>query len=355
MTIVEIGYLPPPWGGVSVHLARLRERLIEAGVSIEVIDLSGDGPQPSEGVRHGSWRTLAFPLLFKRRRLIHIHTIPPWALPMAVLLRLRHIVVLSLHNERFADDLLALQWPLRAIVRWCYSRLSALIVDSPHCLPILDRMNLAAMPPVHVIPEFIPPRNLPPIEVPSVLELRSRVRFLIGSNAFRIMFHRGADLYGIDLIIEALSLLRSRDIDAGVVFLLPSIGDDDWFERLSQRIDELSLAKHFLFIHAGIEEASSLWKMCDLVVRATNTDGNSLTILESLTVGTPVIASDCVPRPAEARTFRTRDAEDLVRAIEATLAEESHRHGDPEPPKAIPDHFEDFLTFFRNTMETGEG
>ena len=72
------------------------------------------------------------------------------------------------------------------------------------------------------------------------------------------------------------------------------------------------LENRCLFVTEAIEESASLWREADVVIRATNTDGSSLTVLEALSLGVPVVASDCAERPRGAVLFRTRDRSDLT-------------------------------------------
>jgi glycosyltransferase involved in cell wall biosynthesis len=80
---------------------------------------------------------------------------------------------------------------------------------------------------------------------------------------------------------------------------------------LSKRILEYKIEDNFLFITEPIAVGSSVWKISDIVIRATNTDINAFTILEALSVGVPVIASDCVEREKGTIIFKNRDAHDL--------------------------------------------
>ena len=56
----------------------------------------------------------------------------------------------------------------------------------------------------------------------------------------------------------------------------------------------------------------AFWKISDVFMRTTNTDGNSVSVLEALSVGTPVIATDCVERPTECILVKTRNMDDLL-------------------------------------------
>ena len=57
----------------------------------------------------------------------------------------------------------------------------------------------------------------------------------------------------------------------------------------------------------------------DLVVRPTNTDGDSLSIREAIFLGKPVITSDVVERPDGSILHRNRDVDDFEEKIIETL------------------------------------
>jgi hypothetical protein len=54
-----------------------------------------------------------------------------------------------------------------------------------------------------------------------------------------------------------------------------------------------------------------------VLIRATTTDGDSLSIKETLFLNKWVIASDCVTRPNDVLLYKTDDRNDLIRAIES--------------------------------------
>ncbi len=100
---------------------------------------------------------------------------------------------------------------------------------------------------------------------------------------------------------------------------MPKIKDYDYYNKLAQRISEYNITDNFIFITEPLDEAVSLWKMSDIVIRATNTDGNSLTILEALSIGVVVIASNCVERPNDVVLFENRNVDDLVNKVKLVL------------------------------------
>lgn len=318
MRVINVGLFPPPYGGVSIHLQRLLQRLQTAGVDCLLIDLSGS-PKRQPGVVTWTWTTAVLRLLLTRRSIVHFHNFSPRNTILFWLLSLRHRTILSWHNERFLDELNE-AFPLgRRVAKALLRRVGCIVVDSQKSLE-LARQIVSDSSRITLIPEFLEPASVPPLTNRNVLELRSSHRFLLSSNAFRIAFHRGQDLYGLDLLVELMRrLVHERQLDAALAFLLPGESESEYFAEIRREVDRHDLTSRVLFVTRPLEEAASLWRISDVVVRATNTDGNSLSVMEALSMGVPVVASDCVDRPDGAVTFRTRDIDDLEAKVADVL------------------------------------
>ena len=320
--IIQVGAVPPPFGGVSIHTKRLMGRLCEAKLANSLIDVSGV-PKTGLGIRNLSWKRAFLHLLRCEPAIVHFHNFAPRNLYLFSLLSIRHLTVVSLHNERFDDDIRKYspieQWLLVRL----FDSITAVVVHSETSRERALKLGIPEAK-LHVIPPFILPApedtadlTLPPI----VEELRRKRRYLLATNAFRLTFHKGEDLYGIDLVIEATGdLVNDAKLDVAAVILLPDAGDTEYLQKLKQRVRELGLEERCLFHCESLEETTALWKSADIVIRATNTDaGDSLTVLEALACGTPAIASDCVLRNEAAHLFVNRDAKSLAAVCKQVL------------------------------------
>jgi len=319
MRIIEIGCVPPPFGGVSVHLQRLLLHLKQRGIPHLLFDISGVS-KSADNVICTRWRHAVVRLLREPRAIVHFHNFSPRNLIVYWLIGLKHITILSLHNERFVDELDNIAASVRRILVKMLNRLDVIFVSSEKCSQILAPL-IKDQDKIIVCPEFIAP-TIPDNSVlpEEIVSLRRQHKYLISSNAFEIRFHQGKDLYGIDLLIELVAnLTHEESLDVALVFLLPSIGDRAYFTKLKTRIEELEIAESFLFVTKPVVDANAVWRISDLVIRATNTDGSSLTVKEALWCGTPVIASDCAPREPAAVLFKTRDLADLKAQVVAVL------------------------------------
>lgn len=324
MKIYLVGSYPPPFGGISIHIKRLHEHLLKHGYTAIVYDLSGIGkatPQVVCMTKYGVFVRL----WFSRRSIVHFHNFSHNLLLRVLLLPWWHFRILSFHNERFMKELVGHGKAMERLFRYSLRRMNAIIVSNSNCQKLLEGFTILEN--VHVIPEFIPVSKLPPLKNSRILHMRKSHRFLISSNASKLGFHEGKDLYGIDMLIEMMAHVRKeKNIDAALIFLLPSIEDEGYFLDLKRRIAEHGLDSHFAFITEPLEESSSLWKISDLVIRATNTDGNSLTVYEAITLGVPTLVSDCTVRPNGVVLFRTRDRNDLIsKTVDVLLNLEGYR------------------------------
>jgi len=315
MEIIQIGLYPPPYGGVSIHIKRLHEKLLLAGFNSLVVNLSKSGAKVETNVisKYGKLGWI-IPVFFRKEKCVfHFHNCSVLVYLCSFLFSLRHIVVLSVHNPRNFENYLSSNSIRRRIYRILLSPFNYIIVDNQETLN-LGKELLKSTRKFRVIPEFIPPAEIPPIEDHLINGIREDHKFVLSSNAWKLCFYKEEDMYGVDLLIDLTHILRTQyAIDVVFIFLLPQIGDNNYFQVLQNKIREFQIEKYFHFILDPIPEASSLWQISDIVIRATNTDGNSLTVLEALACNVPVLASDCSERHPNVHLFKTRNIESLVK------------------------------------------
>jgi glycosyltransferase involved in cell wall biosynthesis len=132
-----------------------------------------------------------------------------------------------------------------------------------------------------------------------------------------------APLYRHDVVLEALARLPA---DVCVV-MTRHLARESEVEALQRRAAELGLSDRLVMVpkvdHA---EMADFYRMADLVVSVPMSDGTPVTLLEALSAGRPVVASD-LPSVREwlgdldpASLVPVGDVAATARAIEATLA-----------------------------------
>jgi hypothetical protein len=165
---------------------------------------------------------------------------------------------------------------------------------------------------------FLPPRiedEFMPGSLAAWIAARRREgRLIVVSNASDLRQLGGEDLYGLDLLIEAFTrpeILRAH----ALLFMVASMRfGAERYAAMQREVVKRGLAPavHIVGLNAPF---AGVIKAADIVVRASNTDGDALSVREALWYGKRVLASDCVQRPEGCELFRSRDVEDFVRKL----------------------------------------
>lgn len=129
----------------------------------------------------------------------------------------------------------------------------------------------------------------------------------------------------VDLVLEALAALRSRDL-SGVRLRVGGRGDD--LPRLQARVAELGLADAVDFLgFVSEEEKRSLLRRSWVHVLTSSKEGWGITVMEAAACGTPTVASDAPGLRDSVRHGQTGllvphdDVAALTRALRAVLTD----------------------------------
>lgn len=134
---------------------------------------------------------------------------------------------------------------------------------------------------------------------------------LIIANAFQLSQVGGKDLYGFDLCIELIEAAIKKEISAGMVFVMAQIGDVVYFEKCWQKIVASGIERN-IFILVGQKELWPLLKQAQLFVRPTLSDGASVSVSEALYFNVPVVASNVCARPVGTMLFKAGNTQDFI-------------------------------------------
>ncbi|WP_342433478.1 glycosyltransferase family 4 protein [Neobacillus sp. FSL H8-0543] len=315
-SIIMIGPFPPPVGGVSIHLSRLVNKL-ENKYSIYKIDTT------KNRLKHG---ILLLKLLGNSKRkssqyIVHNHVFD---------IRLNVIItflcklvgikyIQTVHS--FRPNKAELSKREVSMIKFIFRNSYKVIVVSNKIKDDLLQFDKSLSKKFTVLPAFIPYEKRPEVVNKKSLEELKIDNFIIShkiilcANASRIVTFKNQDLYGIDLTIELMKKIKElTKYSVGFIFMLPHVTNNDYYNKLINRIHEYGIEKDFVFVTEGVEMVPLL-EYVDIFLRPTNTDGDALSIREALYSGTPCIASDVVERPLGTVTFKTRDASDLYNKV----------------------------------------
>jgi glycosyltransferase involved in cell wall biosynthesis len=323
--VILVGRYPPPFGGVSVHVYRLRELLLAKGIKSTVLAVLST-PRTSEDILsiRAIHKWLWVLIRYKCAVHIHVSTLDlrnAVSITAASLLAelTRNKLLLTVHGTA-GIEVNRLD-PLRNLV------LRTALVGVYHYIAVgapveqnLLKLHIDAEK-MSIIPGFFPPvpRMEDSEEIPQNIRdfMRNRTPVLT-ANAYAIDFHNGEDLYGVDLCVDLCSNLRQAYPQLGFIFCISNVAHDDYLSRLQNKIAASNLQDNFLFVTHSYNFYVFLMQS-DLFVRPTNTDGDAISVREALYFKVPTIASDVVPRPQGVILFKSRDIDDLTAKVHDAL------------------------------------
>ncbi len=318
MEVLLLGPYPPPHGGVQSNLVAIRRHLLERGVPCRVVNLTRHRQPDHDGVLFPKSALEVARLLFGLKfDIAHLHvggSIPVRVTLLALLCTMRRgaKAVLTLHSGGYpasAAGRRAGNWTLRGFVFRRFDRIIA--VNQALRDMFVEKFGVPAGR-VRLIRPFALPERAPEVKFPPQVEafLGAHDKVLVSTGWLE-------PEYDFPLQIRALGAIRERHPGAGLMIL----GDGRLKERLRGQIRCTGYSEHVLLAgDVPHDVAMAVLARCDVYLRTSWYDGDSVSVREALHFGTPVVASDNGMRPADVTLVPTSDLNALVEAVSAALA-----------------------------------
>ena len=225
------------------------------------------------------------------------------------------------------------QWAKRKLLEHMLTNISVIYAVSQD---ILDHLHeqfpslKAAKRRIVVIPNGI---EMSEFELPPVRPNQIRRQMEISSETFLFgFFGRFMQQKGFDLLIEAVAII-SRDREPSS-FKVLAVGSGDYLPHYQRLIRERNLDSYFEFLPFQ-SNIRNLYLEINTIVMPSRWEASGLLAMEALSMGVPLIASDCIGlRETVADTpsdvFSTENVDSLVqamlRALHKSRVEEFREH-----------------------------
>jgi hypothetical protein len=281
--ILQFAKIPPPIGGITIHVKRLVDSInkLQSEKLVDILDYARERKLK-----------IIFLKIYKAK-IVHIHlSRQSHRLFFIIFFKfLLKKVVVTFHGKKdFSNkfDYLSLIIANRAIVLNQGTYDKAIKITKS----------------VYLIGAFIPPTNkimastIKPSTLVEIEKLKKNYKFLFSTNAFKVVFDdNNEEIYGGSLMIKIFSEFK----DIALVFSDPT---GDYKSFLIKKYKVLPENVYFIdYIHDFIE----IIKLSDCTIRATTTDGDPLSVKESLFFTTNVICSNVVDRPKGVITYKSEN------------------------------------------------
>lgn len=322
MRAVIIGPYPPPYGGRSIHIKRLKEQLEKKGIDVVIYNTGGEVDSPRENIIKikGIIGLLRLLIFLTREKIIHHHD-EGWKSRVIIGLMglLGKKIIFSIHSSvALKDDIERGNLFKRELLKLVLRRSSFIIADNEKIKEFVLSLKIKPEK-VGVISAFILPvvkdednRKIPQY----VWDFMKTHKPVISASAFRVEFYDGVDIYGLDLAVGLIDQLRKKYPKVGLIFCIPDIGAREYFDRINRIVEQKGICEHVLFVTEPLDEIYPIWKKSDIFIRPTYIDGDPLSVREVLFFEVPVVASDAAPRPSGVISFKNRGLRAFVQSVE---------------------------------------
>lgn len=312
--ILLIGPYPPPYGGVSVHILRFKN-LLKDKFDFSFIDESSLKKKEYFNLR--SFNIYKYCKAVNNTEILFVHS-------GNLIVRIFHLfagkifskkTILVLHG--FTSKPPKIIFLFLGFIYRAADLVIAVNSDIKNRLKLPDRKCI-------IKEAFIPPIITDEPELPAnitslLCKHKKEGKIFVCANAFRLEIYENQDLYGLDLCIEVTKRLVEKKVPLIFIFVVSSIEQNDELYFKNQKlIKELNLNENFFLIHEKLSFVK-LMQESDIIVRPTNTDGDSLTIREALFLNKEILTSDVTERPIGVKLFQNRNINDFEIQLEKLL------------------------------------
>jgi len=310
MKIVLVGPYPPPHGGISVHLYKVRQQFHKMGIRCRVVNVDPHAWESDQYIKVRGGMNLFSTLFSYARRgwALHVHTnghnLKSWLITLTAGLAglFGRANFLTLHSG-LAPQYLAARWSARLLAWFSCLFYARVIAVSPKVQAALISVGVRPGR-TAVLPSFLFTRA--PAERFPLPAVEGR-RPILGTT----LFFRPE--YGFALLVDAVDQLRARY--PALVCLVMGSGEQQ--TDAEQLVAQRGLQRFLRFLgNLEHEKCLSVMSQCDLFVRPALADGDANCVREALALGIPVVASTAGHRPSGTILFQSGNVADLVLKIE---------------------------------------
>jgi len=353
-SIAIFSALPPPFGGITMHIHRLIDRLIEDEIPFTLYEQTGQS-DPGRNVVPAERSTRGFIrfLIHVPEKFVHLHTnkLLPLMVAIFVLQIRRKGLILTFHGQsgmrRFRKFSRLQKW----FVRLQLSKVEHFFAVNENLHDWLVSEVTIRPNRVSVVPAFLMPveRELDPkIFPPTVSKFSAGKEALVGSQGwYGPILAGGIHTYSFDFLLRLASKLKKEFPTVGLYTLISGtenieFRDAFWAEYKERGLEKTWLVQEEPFYAAGLLKQSAAF------LRPTFSDGDSVTVRECLSFGVPVIASDSVKRPADCVLFENRNYDELEEALLNVLKEPERFRFSPAPHQS--DSYHEIQRVYQNCL-----
>lgn len=298
-----IGKLPPPIGGVTVFNQRKLECLNSNAQDVSFVLI-----EPK------NTKFFQILLAFQSKFIVHISAANFLLILLACLFAKKDTIIFYDHNSS-RHFINYPKWK-KKIYEVFLNKCKIVFLVNPH---LIDNYKVfdgfyALRKKMEIISAFLPPVITEKKDILNsydnyLLEiynscLLAEKRRLVITSAFQPNLDaNGKDIYSLNYLIDCFLELSSKFSEYYFLIAIANYPDTKFSQQVKNKVESFKNINSNLIFLENDKKIWPLLQVTKLFVRATTTDGDSVSLKEALHFGASVLASDVVPRPENVMLF----------------------------------------------------
>ncbi|GHA46208.1 hypothetical protein GCM10007103_29140 [Salinimicrobium marinum] len=284
-----LGKRPLPIGGVTIHVERLLHYLSANNVSFEYLDLKKNSKQQ-----------IIMNIIMKKN--IHLHS-------SNVYLRFLLTIFGKLTCKRIDLTLHGDLGRYESKIKNILDLLAIKLANKPVLLNNSSfnkayKLNKNAFLGSSFIPPFSNSQNLDDSLMQTIHLMKKKIDFLFCTNAFNLAYDKnGQEIYGIFELID----IFTEQSKLGLIVSDPS---GAYLREINRK--EFNIPENIIIIPFP-HSFYRIIELCDGTIRNTSTDGDSISVKESLFLEKNTFCTNVVSRPKETITYKKGELDSLLK------------------------------------------
>ena len=258
--------------------------------------------------------------------------------PLLILLNRIVPSVYTIHSGSFPNQITAQNQVHRSLFRKLFLSAHCIVAVNSTIRDVLISELAVPDARIEVIPAYLSTSKYAPSSGSKAAERNSGTKILASGFATKIYWWEG--------LLEAVSDVPSVD-ELFLVFY--SVYDEPYYSQILDAASRITTCRVKVFNDLDSETFLNLLDQCNMFVRPTLADGDSVAVREALGRGLLVVASDTVMRPDGCVLFRTGNAADLREKIVTHVTEPRKTHG------PTGDFGQSLLSLYRRLLDSSSG
>lgn len=308
--ILIVGTYPPPLGGISVFIYRLRKLLLKNNYEVEVFNTA-----QNYKILGAKFLAFILKILKGRFQVIHVQNFDLKRILVLVIFKSikNYRIYFTDHNPFIFDHKSRItNWMIRKL----FPKIDKLIVVNYHILENYKLHRIDLQKNATVCNAFIPPpledREKILTSYPADLNVFLMDHYpLILANAYQLKIVEGIDLYGFDMCLGLAKRLIISYPEVGFILCIADVKTNiNLLHEILRRIEEERLTRFFYFL-TDQKEIWPLYEKIQVFVRPTYRDGYGISIDEAIYFNCIAVASNACKRNPKAIIFENRNLNDF--------------------------------------------